>query len=179
VSNTHITLKKPERDDLDFIRWLWSDPETMAPVGGPVLLDDQTACNWFHRMIDPGSLENCYRLIQDQSGNHVGEISYHRLDLDLMRAEFNIKIACQHRGNGYAHQAMIIFLDEYFNHFDGRILIDKVASSNIRGQQVLLEFGFEHDPSASEYFLVIMTKEKFNSIYQSSKIRNSEEKKKD
>ena len=38
-----ITLKTPTLEDMKFIQWLWSDPETMEPVGGPIILDDQEA----------------------------------------------------------------------------------------------------------------------------------------
>jgi len=166
VTDPHITLKKPEKDDLDFIQWLWSDQETMKSVGGPVIMNDQEADEWFRRMVDPGSQENRYRLILNLQGIPIGEISYHRLDPRMLCAEFNIKIASQYRGKGFAGQAMLLFLDEYFNIVGGQVMIDKIALSNLIGQRALLEFGFEHEPSSSEYFLVKITRKIFNKKYQ-------------
>jgi RimJ/RimL family protein N-acetyltransferase len=152
---------------MQFIRWLWSDPETMEPVGGPIHLTDDRAQRWFAKMIDPGSPIDCYRLILAEENRPVGEISFHRLDPDRMTAEFNIKIASKERGKGYARQAMLLFLDYFFNHFGGRVLIDDIALENCAGQQALLSFGFEHDSSAKEVFRLRLTREKYNNLYGS------------
>ncbi|MBI5308444.1 MAG: hypothetical protein HZB37_08985 [Planctomycetes bacterium] len=58
-----IELRLPVPDDLQFIRWLWSDPESMKPVGGPINLTDSQAQEWYVKMIKPGRPTDCYRLI--------------------------------------------------------------------------------------------------------------------
>lgn len=150
---------------MQFIRWLWTDPETMKPVGGPVYLDDRQARRWFGRMVDPGSPTDCYRLILNEAHEPVGEISFHRLDLDSMSADLNIKVASTERRKGYASEAMLLFLDFFFNHLGGRLLTDDVALENISGQQALLVFGFEHDPSVEEVFRLRMTRRQYNALY--------------
>lgn len=161
-----ITLKTPTWEDMAYIRWLWSDPESMAPVGGPIPLSDQGARRWFADVIDPGSDTGRYCLILDPCGQPVGEISFHHLDRQQMRARFNIKIAADARGQGYAHQAMLRFLDEFFNQLGGREMVDDIALDNLRGQQVLLDFGFVHDPSQEDVFLVRLTRQRFNALYR-------------
>jgi len=150
---------------MGYVRWLWSDPETMAPVGGPVLLTEQQFERWYAAMVDPGRPANCYCLILDQRGRPVGEISFHHLDPTTMTARFNLKIAHPERGQGYAREAMRLFLDFFFNHFGGRLLLDDVALDNRAGQQALLRFGFEHDPSREDVFLLRLTREQFNEHY--------------
>ena len=150
---------------MQFIRWLWSDSETMKPVGGPIYLTDDQARRWFGKMIAPGSPTDCYRLISNEENRSIGEISFHRFDSDSMVAEFNIKIASTERGKGYAREAMFLFLNYFFNHFGGRVLIDDVALDNYAGQQALLRFGFENDPSAEEVFRLRMTREQYNNLY--------------
>ena len=150
LSLKHIKLKKPTWDDMRYIRQLWGDPETMKAVGGPIHLDDKQATSWFRKMIDPGGNTDYYRLILNKENDPVGEISFHRLAMKTMTAEFNIKIAHSHRGKGYAKEAMVIFLDHYFNELDGRVLVDKLAMENVHGQRVLLNFGFEHEPDGEE-----------------------------
>ena len=166
MKEDRIQLKSPEWDDIHFIRQLWGDPETMQPVGGPVIYADEQAEEWFARKIDPGNPTDCYRLILGHENRPVGEISFHHLDAESMTASFNIKIMHAERGKGYAKEAMRIFLNQFFNQRGGRVMIDDVALDNVGGQQALLRFGFEHDPSASEVFRLRITRERFNSFHR-------------
>lgn len=161
---TRIRLRKPEWKDIRFIRLMWSDEETMRPVGGPVLLTDEQAREWFARKIDPGNPSDCYRLIEGREGHPVGEISYRDLDPEAKTAFFNIKIMHTERGKGYAKEAMRVFLDAFFHQHGGRALVDDVALDNVAGQEILLLFGFEHDPSVSDVFRARLTRERFNAL---------------
>jgi RimJ/RimL family protein N-acetyltransferase len=160
-----VELRPPTENDLLFIRWLWSDPETMKPVGGPVYMTDHESQHWFVAMISPGSPTDCYRLIFNDKNEPVGEISFHKLNFITMTAEFNIKIASPNRGKGYARQAMIQFLNFFFNQLGGRLMLDDVALDNQEGQNSLLRFGFEHDPGIDNAFRLFMTRERYNSLY--------------
>jgi RimJ/RimL family protein N-acetyltransferase len=161
-----MSLRKPEWKDISFIRQLWSDEATMRPVGGPVVMTDEQAANWYASKIDPGNPSDCYRLIMDQEHRPVGEISYRDLDPETRRAHFNIKIMHVERGKGYAKGAMRIFLDEFFNQHGGRLMLDDVAPDNIAGQELLFHFGFEHDPGPGEVFRMRLTRERFNALHR-------------
>ncbi len=80
-----ICLRQPRPEEMKFIRWLWSDPETMKPVGGPFDLTDQEAHEWFVRGINPGRSEDCYCLIFTKQGQPVGEIGFYRLHRPSIR----------------------------------------------------------------------------------------------
>jgi RimJ/RimL family protein N-acetyltransferase len=166
---TEVTLKKPTLDDLEFIQWLWSDLDTMDPVGGPILLNDYEARNWFSKMISPGSPTDSYRLIYNQDNVPVGEISFHRLDPDTMTADFNIKIASKYRKRGYAKKAMDLFLDHYFNQFGGQEIQDKVAANNSLGKKYLLGYGFMEVPVDKDYHLLKLSKERFIKLQEAQK----------
>jgi len=163
--NPRIELQTPAESDMLFIRWLWSDFETMKPVGGPIHLTDEQSQHWFTKMIKPGSPSDCYRLIFNEKNQPVGEISFHHLKPESMKAEFNIKIASTKRGNGYAKKAMLLFLDFFFNQIGGRIMVDDVAVDNHGGQKTLLNFGFEHDSQISHVYRLFLTRERYNSLY--------------
>jgi RimJ/RimL family protein N-acetyltransferase len=152
-------------EEMEYIRWLWSDPETMEPVGGPVILTDDQAEGWYECMVDPGHPTNCYRLILNEAEAHIGEVSFHHFDPDSMTAMFNLKIANGERGKGYGQEAMLLFLDYFFNELDGKLMQDDIARDNHRGQDVLLEFGFERDLSVESGCMLRLAKEKFNSLY--------------
>jgi RimJ/RimL family protein N-acetyltransferase len=169
-----VQLRPPTWAAMTFIRQLWSDPNTMAPVGGPIRLTDEQAKQWFKRMVQPGCLTDHYGLIfiecdratlRHQDPCPVGEISHYNLDLNTMTANFNLKIVSSERDNGYAPNAMHLFFDDFFNQRGGQILVDDVALENHRGQQVLLKFGFKHDTSRSDVLRLTLTREPFNRLY--------------
>jgi len=54
LQGRRIQLRPPRREEMEFVRWLWSDPDTMRPVGGAFDLTDQQAHEWFTRKINPG-----------------------------------------------------------------------------------------------------------------------------
>ncbi len=160
-----ISLKIPTKNDLDFIRWLWADPQTMEPVGGPIELTAEEALNWYAEKILPGSRSDDYRIILYEAKVPVGEVSFHRLDLNTMSAEFNIKIAAIYRGRGYAKQAMSQFIDYFFNRVGGQLLIDRVAKNNVVGKKALLAFGFREKPTLQEFHLLTLSKEQYAKLY--------------
>lgn len=165
-----IQLRPPRSEEMKFVRWLWSDPETMGPVGGAFDLTDQQAHEWFTREINPGKPEDCYLLVLTNEGQSVGEISFHRLHRQSMTAELNLKIAHKERRKGYAKEAMLLFLDYFFNSLKGRVLVDDVALDNKAGQQALLSFGFEYDPKVKDVFRLLMTQERYNILYHKNEI---------
>lgn len=161
-----IQLRHPTWEDMVYIRSLWSDSETMDSIGGPIHLSDDQALGWFKWRVDPGRPTDCYYLIIDEGGQPIGEVSFHQLDPDTMTAMFNLKIASSKRGKGFARQAMLHFLDYYFNEIDGEVMLDDIALDNLRGQDVLRRFGFEHDPSVGDVYRVKMTKDQFNELHR-------------
>jgi RimJ/RimL family protein N-acetyltransferase len=160
-----VELRVPVTSDLPFIQWLWSDPETMKAVDGPFYISDDQAQCWLTAMIDPGQPTNCYRLIFNTKKEPVGEISFHQLNPNTMTAELNIKIASANRGKGYAKKALIQFLDYFFNQLGGRVMLDDVALDNDAGQNLLLRFGFEHDPGIDNVFKLFMTRERYHRLH--------------
>jgi len=136
----------------------------MQPIGGPVHLTDEQALEWFQRMVDPGSMTERYMLIFNEDQNPVSEVSLHHFEPQTGTAMFNLRIAGSKRGKGYAQAVMRIFLHAFFNELGGRIMLDDIVFSNLRGQEVLLRFGFRHDPSKQGVFRAAITKEQFNRL---------------
>lgn len=165
-----IYLRPPRWDEMSFVRWLWSDLDTMAVVGGPIQLTDERASHWYARMVDPGRPTDCYCLIFNEENRPVGEISFHRWKPERLTAGLNLKVASTDRRKGYATAAMLLFLDYYFNQFGGQVLTDDVALDNEAGQQALLKFGFEHDPAVEDVFMLRLTRDQFNALYSSGRI---------
>ena len=163
--NDGVCLRPPRPGDVEYIRKLWSDPLTMAEVGGPIEMDQEQARRWYARMVYPGVDTDRYFLIFNRSGQPVGEISFHRYDRSSGSAEFNIKIEHRHRGRGYARLAASLLLRYYFFDFGGKLMCDPVALDNRPGQESLAKFGFNKDLSRKDVCLFVMTREEFISIY--------------
>jgi RimJ/RimL family protein N-acetyltransferase len=155
-----VRLRVPARDDLAFIRQLWSDAPTMAPVGGPVVLSDEDWELWFARYIQPGSPDRAYWLVISQ-GRPVGEIGFGQFDGAERAAMLNLKIAAGQRGRGYARLALQALLQYYFEDLGGARMVDDVATGNIGGQMLLLSEGFVRDPDVTDVCRLVLTAEQW------------------
>ncbi len=160
-----VYIRPPRFEELSFIRALWADPETMAPVGGPHHLSKARAQAWFANMVDPGDATNCYCLIFNQEDIPIGEISFHRWNKHERSAGLNIKVLAIHRGLGYGKDALRTFLAWFFGQTGGRMMTDNVALDNLKGQRLLRSLGFEQDTDISDACMLIMTKQMYTSKY--------------
>ncbi len=161
IQGDNLYIRPPKYEEIAYINKLWSDIDTTAEIGGPYFLSEEKALPWFRKMVEPTDGKNFYCLIFTNEHKPVGEVSFHRYDNQTKTAELNIKVESIHRGKGYSKEALYLILDYYFNQFGGEIMVDPLLLSNKRGQNMLLSFGFEHDPSDSEVFLLKMTKDRF------------------
>jgi RimJ/RimL family protein N-acetyltransferase len=164
LAGDDVFLRPPRLKELAFIRALWADPETMASVGGPVLLEAARSQRWFASMVNPGRPTDVYCLVF-VGGEPVGEASFHRLDRGTMAADFNLKILAARRGRGYGRAAMRLLLDYFFNQLGGRVMTDDLALTNLVGQQALRRFGWEHDPTVTDNYRLVLTRERFNALH--------------
>lgn len=170
-----VRLKPPQWEEMAFVHFLWSDPETMKPVGGPQHMDDEQAKAWFERMIDPGNPGDCFRLIFNDQDEPVGEVSFHSFDRISGTAMFNLKVLDSEQGKGYAKSAMIQFLETFFNEVGGECMIDDVALDNRRGQEILFRFGFSRNPSFTEVCRLQLTRAEFNRRYGQKIMRGNDD----
>ncbi len=163
LAGSPIRLRPPRWDEMAFVKRLWSDPATMAAVGGPCELSNARTREWYARMVDPGSREHCYCLILNEQDRPVGEVSFHQLD-ESMHATLNIKVLACERGKGYGRKALLVFLDFFFHRVGGRCMNDDVGPANTAGQRLLLEAGFEQDSGRTDVCLQRMTRERFTAL---------------
>ncbi len=166
-------LRTPTVSDLPYLRRLWADPATMKEVGGPFEINDERARRWFATMVDPGSGTDRYFLICRMDGTPVGEISFHRYDPPTKTAELNIKIEACRRYQGYGPEALRLLLGYFFGEFGGEVMLDPVALGNRNGQRAIARFGFEHDPSWADVFLLRMTKQLYHAMCNEQLIANN------
>ncbi|WP_281178135.1 GNAT family N-acetyltransferase [Alicyclobacillus acidiphilus] len=147
-------LKSPTWDEVvNYVRYLWSDEDTMRDVGGIHPMDEEQAVRWFSAWIEPGQPDRRYFLVMRQPDNlPVGEACFHSYDRITGVARYSMNIEAKHRGHGYGTAAMKLLLRYFFNEFGGREMIDDIAPDNKRAQELFVRFGFEHDLSLAQTY---------------------------
>lgn len=156
-----VRLRTPTRDDLPFIRSIWEDEATMEAVGGTHAFPDDRAELWFRRMIDPGAPTDRYFLIETADGRPVGEISFHRRDLERDTADLNVKVLARERRRGYGHAAMEAFLAWYFDELGAREIVDRLRIGNEGGLRLMTSTGFVHDPSVEGVHMMRLDRDRW------------------
>lgn len=167
ITNEHanVFLKQPRLDELDYVAWLWADERTMKSVGGPVVFSEDRQQDWYKRIVHPGDGRNFYCLIYTNDNEKVGEVSFHQFDETDKTAQFNVKVAYDHRGNGYGREAVLLLLDYFFHMFGGEKIQDQVAVNNIDAQKLLNQCGFDVISTDPEAVLYEITKDRFEEKY--------------
>ena len=158
-----LYLKEPKLNDYAKIKNIWEDENTMKDVGGVVTISKKGYFKWYEKMIIKGKVRNKYFLIIDKvSNNCLGEISFHRYNVNTKTADLNIKILKKFRGQGKARESLDLFLDFYFNTFKGLKIQDKIGINNIIGLKILIYYGFVEKHRDKEEILIELTKNKYN-----------------
>jgi RimJ/RimL family protein N-acetyltransferase len=165
LQGVKVYMRQPRFEEGSFIRSLWADPETMAPVGGTHDLPETEFPAWFAKMVNPGDLANCYCLIFNQEDIPVGEISFHAWSQQQRTARLNIKVLAKYRGNGYAKDALLPFLAWFFGPAGGLTMTDDVGLDNHGGQSLLRSLGFEQDTDFSGVCMLVMTRQMYTAKY--------------
>lgn len=164
-----VYIKQPEVNELNFIKELWSDYETMKDVGGTFELPEEKWELFYKKMISPTDGKNFYCLIYNYDNIPVGEVSFHGYDSATKIARFNIKVQNRFRNNGYGSEATRLMLEYYFNEFGGKIIMDTVG--NEVGKNTIAKAGFEAIRKYGNEITYRLTKENFLKIHKSEKRR--------
>lgn len=154
-----IYIRKPEFNELDYVSLLWADEDTMKDVGGAIQFPEERRKGWYSKMVYPADGRNFYCLIYNMEDIPVGEVSFHRYNIENKTAEFNVKVQSKYRHRGYGKEAIKLMLDYYFFEFGGEVMMDDVI--NVNGQKALAKFGFEILSRSRESILFRMTKERY------------------
>ncbi|GAA0115503.1 GNAT family N-acetyltransferase [Clostridium senegalense] len=159
-----VYIRKPDFEEIDYIKKLWSDEDTMRDVGGAIHYSEYKWENWYKRMVDPGNGKNFYCLIYNMENTPVGEVSFHGYDRNTKTADLNVKVENKYRGNNYGNEAVMLLLEYYFNSYGGEVIFDTVANEN--GIEALKTWKFEVLEEKGKEVLFRMTKENFNKMVE-------------
>ncbi|MEX0289758.1 MAG: GNAT family N-acetyltransferase [Puniceicoccaceae bacterium] len=161
-----VCLKRPGVDEIEYSRNLWSDPDTMKEVGGPITLTDQELLDWYATKVDPGNESNCYFHIINENKEPIGEVSFRGWNSSTREANLNIKIESRFRGRGYASDALRSFLKYCFEDLGTEKLIDDLDPENIGAKQFLEKFGFEDKSENLDPRTMVLFKKRYFELAQ-------------
>lgn len=136
-----VYIKQPEYEELNYVKKLWSDIDTMRDVGGTFQFPEERWQSFYKKMVSPTDGKNFYCLIYTKEDTPVGEVSFHGYDSATKIARLNIKIHNSYRKLGYGEEAVRLLLEYYFYDFGGNIIMDKV--DNPKGHGLLSKLGFD------------------------------------
>ena len=108
MSKVKLTLHVPTFGDLWFRQRMLEDPETMAynhAWGGTIPWTREKWSGWYDHWIVHPEGERFYRYLQDEdTGDFVGEIAYHRDEQGMCQADVIVFAPC--RGRGYGREGL-------------------------------------------------------------------------
>lgn len=149
-----LTLHRPELDELVWRETWLNDPETMSynhAYGGTIAFPRERWADWYARWIgDEG--ERYYRYLRlGDSGEFVGNISYH-YDGEFGEYMCEVLISAQYRGRGFGQQGLAL-LCEAAKANGVKRLLDNIAIDN-PAAVLFLRDGFQECGRTGEFIFL-------------------------
>lgn len=149
-----LTLHRPELGELVWRETWLSDPETMSynhAYGGTIAFPRERWADWYARWIgDEG--ERYYRYLRlGDSGEFVGNISYH-YDEEFGEYMCEVLIYAQYRGRGFGQQGLAL-LCEAARANGVKRLLDNIAIDNPAAVMFLRD-GFQERGRTGEFIFL-------------------------
>jgi RimJ/RimL family protein N-acetyltransferase/putative intracellular protease/amidase len=154
-----VYIKQPRFEELNYVKKLWCDYETMKEIGGVFSFQEDKWASFYKKMVMPTDGKNFYCLVFNKQDIPVGEVSFHGYDSATKIARFNLKIENSHRGNGYGSEATRLILEYFFYEFGGLVMMDTVSTK--KAQESFAKLGFEAVARHGNDITFKLTKEKF------------------
>ncbi len=139
----NLTLHVPTFEELWFRQRMLEDPETMAynhAWGGIIPWPRERWTAWYEYWLIHPEGKRFYRYLRDEdTGNFVGEIAYHRDEQGLCQA--NVIVYAPFRGKGYGRRGLRLLCEAAReNGYDA--LYDDIAADN-PAMDLFLSEGFQ------------------------------------
>lgn len=156
-----IYIKSPQYEDVEFVRELWSDYDSMKEFGGTFYLNDEKWRLFYKNMVYPTDKRNYYTLVYNYDDKPIGEASFHGYDSATQMAELNIKIKKQFRTKEIVEEAIKLIIEFYFYEFCGSVLIEKTPEGYYYDS--LISLGFQVIDKGREFYTLKLTEGEFGS----------------
>lgn len=153
-----VTLYVPKLEDLWFRERFLGDKETMSynkKWGGTIKWPKALWENWYQAWLVNHENKRFYRyLLDEESGDFVGEISYH-FDEEEQKYLADVIVFSKYRGRGFGREGLSLLIEEAKKN-GLQELYDNIAADN-SAITLFLKSGFEEEYRTDE---IIMLKKK-------------------
>lgn len=164
LKSKSIVLRHLEERDMLYIQKLWSDEETMLTSGGVFDLKDCDISKMFSILRKDDESINNHFIIETEN-KYVGDFNTRNYFSNDKKVQIDLKIEYVERNKGYGKEALILYLDYFFNEVRGEELFIELWLSNYFAKDKLIEYGFESKNVTDDIYHLTLTKDKyFNSI---------------
>ena len=161
MTNKSVYLKEPSLEELRFTEMLLQDEDTMKfneKWGGTVPFPKENWEPFYNAYVK--SKDRLYFHIYNLDNQFVGEVSS-RFDEYFNSHILNIKVLYRFRGNCHGYDALVAFLDHFFEDKNRKKISDNVALDNKKGIEVLERIGFKKVYVTSEYVMMELSRKNY------------------
>jgi len=157
INNEVVSIRKIEREDMDFIQKLWGDEESMLASGGPYLIKEEDKDDLYAILNKGDDVNNHYVIAA--SGDLIGDLSIRNYVDD--KAQLDMKLFNEMRNKGYGRQTLSLVLDYFFNEMGGKEIYLELWLVNYFANKKLSDYGFEATSVTEDFNIMTMIKAKY------------------
>lgn len=149
LEGERVTLRTIERDDIEVVQRSRNDPEVRVPLGLTHPQNETQVEESFEEWIESEeSISLCVCLDEEP----IGEVSI--MHLDWTRPDLAYWLLPEHRGEGYATEALSLLLEYFFESFEKRGVTARVFETNSASSTLLERLGFTEEGRLREHRFV-------------------------
>jgi len=134
----NIILKKPQEDDLSYLKILWNDYDEMTEIGGSFTISDEHLTDWYKTIVEDGSDMGYFFIIKEN--NPIGEISFREIE---SKYYLSYRIETRYREDNVLKQSVIELLNIFKNLKLSDSIICQIPFGRETHKKLFEEMGFE------------------------------------
>jgi RimJ/RimL family protein N-acetyltransferase len=145
LSGDEVELRTIEREDLEFLQEMITDPAVWQGFGAPGPRNYEEMADRFEEQNTGTALVICH------NGEPVGRVRLVDIDENWGNAELTCLVAPRAQGEGIATEASRLLVDYGFDYLPVNKITARTFESNDASQHVLEKLGFEREGTLREH----------------------------
>ncbi|MBV8633827.1 MAG: GNAT family N-acetyltransferase [Burkholderiaceae bacterium] len=139
-----IIVRPIGEDDLSDIAQLYSDPVFIRFIPSEIWTTPEHATGWMERILARQQAGEMVQFVIESidEAKVVGTCLLFKFDLASQTAELGYSLSPAYWGRGWMNEALQLFIQCAFDHFDLRRVDARVDPRNVRSARVLTRLGF-------------------------------------
>jgi len=136
-----IAFRPLEETDLEPLRLLHNDHDTLLQLGSVELFSAPEQEDWFQKVTRSNTVKR-YTMVFPDSGELLGLLRFQNIDISNRNCEIGLDIMPKHRGKGYGRKCYGMTLEYLFLHFNMNLVWLRVGDFNPHARDLYQKIGF-------------------------------------